>query len=427
MKAVSHKLLFPIAISAAAAIGLLKTLLLAVLLEPADFGRYAAFMGIAVVATIFISFGRIERTTKSWPRAWETGGFAFLRSDYSGAMRVLAGRGVALSLAGVLAAAFAYLGGFVGAPTAAGITLGSLLILPGAILLLTASGLRAVGSMRKLLAFTSARSGLALLIAAPLAALAGWEWALAGELVAQSLVAVWSWLAVRSEIAAGENRADFAERTTAIGEGRTLYASNLVGSLVPFGGRGFIALIADAAMAGAYAVAMVFVQVAQMFAGSVAQREGPLIIKLAQRGETGLLRQLVVPALLIALLAAGSFAAFLVSLAIPEAREFWAGYGLGPVAIGLTAIAMLAAFHMQLSFVLLALDGERDVLRGSILSAAATYSGFLIASLTGAGAAGFVAGVALGESLRAAYMLVAYRALRNARDRQGGARDAAGL
>ena len=417
MARLKPQIVFPIAISAASAVGLAKTLLLAAILAPEDFGRYAAFIGIAVVATVLISFGRIERTTKAWPRAWEAGGFDFLRADYAQAMRVLAGRGLALSAIGLMLAGFGLAGGAFGSITASGIALGSLLIVPGAVLLLTASGLRAAGSMRKLLAFTAARSGLTLLLATPLAWITGWQGALAGELVGQGLVAIWSWATVRRFFSGGAAGDGFAEGAMAVSHGRTLYASNLVGSLVPFGGRGFVALIADAAMAGAYAVAMVFVQVAQMFAGSVAQREGPLVIKLAQRGEIGLLRRLAIPALLMVLLAGGSFAIFMLSLAFPPARAFWDSYALGPIAIGMTAIAMLAAFHLQLSFLLLAFDAERHVLAGSILSALVTYAGFLVAAAYGAGAAGFVAGVALGESLRALYMLGVYRMLRGARDR----------
>ncbi len=420
MPRLSPALLFPVAISAAAAIGLVKTLLLAALLEPASFGRYAVFMGVAVVATILISLGRIERTTKAWPRAWEEGDFAFLARDQASASRLLALRGSIVAMVMLALAGLGTVAGWLPETTATGLALAALLVVPGVILLLTASGMRAIGSMRLLLAFTTARSGLALLIAAPLAMLAGWEWALAGEALAQALVALWSWLTVRRRFAAPSHDAAnaFEETAGAVREGRQLYSSNLIGSLVPFGGRGFIALIADAATAGAYAVAMVFVQIAQMFAGSVAQREGPLVIKLARRGETGLLRQLKVPAFLLTVLAAGSFAAFLISLQIPQAAEFWATYNLGVVAIGLTTIAMLAAFHMQLSFVLLAFDAERQVLRAAIVSTAVTYGGFLVASAMALGVPGFVASVAAGEGLRALYMLGAYLGLRRARDRK---------
>ena len=86
------QVLFSLAIAAASAIGLLKTLLLAVVLPPAAFGIYAALFGATVMATIFISMGRNERTMKAWPRAWEAGDPAYLLEDSRRAMQVLVKR-----------------------------------------------------------------------------------------------------------------------------------------------------------------------------------------------------------------------------------------------------------------------------------------------------------------------------------------------
>ena len=426
------QLVFSIAIAAASAIGLAKTLLVALVLQPADFGLYAALFGAAVMATTFLSFGRNERTMKAWPRAWEAGDYDFLLADGRQAMAVLLRRAVLAASLVCAAAALLGLGDVVGVSLGAGIALAGLLVVPGIAMLLTASGIRAAGSGRMLLAFTAGRTGAALLLVVPLAFLLGWEWALAGELVAQALVAAAGWAVFRRRCEAQEQtaRPRFAETPSAIAEGRTFYASGLLGSIVPFGGRGIIAVLADAATAGSYAVAMTFVQIAQMFTAAVAQREGPQIIKLVHRGETAILGRLALPGFLVLVLAAGTLAGFAASLLFAPAQAFWDSYGLGLAAIALTAMAMLASFHLQLSFVMLAFDAERRILAGSAISAALGVGGFAIAAANEAGPAGYIMGVAAGETLRCLYLLWSYfrlrASLRTGDSARGGAdRDAA--
>ena len=412
------QVLFSLAIAAASAIGLLKTLLLAVVLQPAAFGIYAALFGATVMATIFISMGRNERTMKAWPRAWEAGDPAYLLEDSRRAMQALVKRAALLAALAVGGAALAVAGDLVAPSLGIGIALAALLVAPGIALLLVASGTRAIGSSRLLLAFTAARTGCALLLAVPLAWQLGWQWALAGELAAQAAVALWGWRIVRARFArldASTEGSGFREGAEARAQGRTFYASSLVGSVVPFGGRGIIALLADAVTAGSYAVAMTFVQVAQMFTAAAAQREGPLAIKMVQRGQHAVLRRLVLPAIMVAALAAATLIAFLVSLAFPDLSEFWDGYGIGIPAMALTALAMVASFHMQMAFVILAFDGERHILIASTLSAIVSVAGFVMAALAASPPAGYIAGVAIGETLRSTYLLLAYRAIRRGR------------
>ena len=214
--------MYSISIAAVSAIGFAKTVLVALTLSPADFGIYAALLGIALSGS---------------------------------------------------------------------------LVVPGIAMLPTASGMRATDSAKLLLLFTVVRTATALFVVVPMAFFLGWERALAGEFAVQGLVAAWGWRTFARNCKAGHPSLDkrFTEAPAAVAEGRTLYASNLAGSVVPFGGRGIIALLADAATAGYYALAMTFVQIAQMFTPAVAQREGPEITKRAYRGEVAIARQLAIP------------------------------------------------------------------------------------------------------------------------------------
>ena len=73
---------------------------------------------------------------------------------------------------------------------------------------------------------------------------------------------------------------------------------------------------------------------------------------------------------------------------------------------------MVASFHIQLAFVLLAFDAERHILAGSVMSAVLGIGGFTVAAASSAEPADYIVSVAVGETARCLYLLLSYFRLR---------------
>ena len=402
----SGQLGFAVAISLAASTGLIKTVLLAFIMDAASFGQFATLTGAAIVVATVSSVGTIEQTVKYYPRAWAAKEFAELARHFRETGRKMF---VRTALIALLLAALLIFGGVYAEADPATIALATTLIVSNAQVLLVASMFRAIGAAHLILIFTFLRGGFSALVTVPLALKFDWPIVVLGEALAMAFLAIGSAIVLRRRVNAALPHS--IEGTTHIGareSGRQLYVSNVAQGLVPFGGRGFINWLADPRVAGYYAFNMIAVQVAQMFAGAVAQKEGPATIKRAAAGQTSLLRPMALPFAMVFALATAALAVFLITAEIPVFAELWDRYALSPWLMAISAVAMAGSISLLLQFVLIAIDEEASIVRSSLLAVIVVYGGFVLSHTLGAGIAGFMAAVAAGEWIKSLYLLRRY-------------------
>ncbi|MGV6838563.1 MAG: hypothetical protein ACWA40_00050 [Planktomarina sp.] len=354
-------------------LGFLKIIGLAVVLEAADFGNYITAISSAALASLLISFGKVEATTKEFPRYWEnqTYGTAWKRSFGIARILLLRCGGLGLSLLG---ASF-----FVPVlPTWPVLCIWVGLVLCTNLITLVTSLIRGIGDIKLIQNFTLMRGGVIFCAVMPMVFVANWQIILLTELGATALVvAIGFWGAWRTS---GPQRGTKAvtqnSPSTTHKDGRTLFFANSLSGTITLGDKSFINAAMGTAMAGAYGTVGLATQMGQLLTGLMSQKVGPDIIKSihTDQGLPHAMRLMRLPIALVItaalLLAAITFGA---KSFIPVVEAFFAARSITNTAITLGAVAMVLQLYLLIEFVVLAYDKETSLMRSSACAAALCY------------------------------------------------------
>lgn len=395
----------------ASSLGLVKMLVLASVLGPAGFGDYVAYFSTGTLVASLISVGAVERTIKVYPRLWIDGQAAAIAVD---AQRVATA--LALRVAGLLLAAMLVSAAFTSIRVedlalTAGVATGT------ALLSLAASAFRAAGSKALLQTFQMQRGVITLVLSLALGWALGWRGAMAGDVLATIVTAVWS-SRVLGQVIKDEMRGPATSRIlpsntpTEEGQGhRQLFLANLLVTGTQMADRAVVRVAAGPAIAGSYGLVMLLPQVAMMTVNVVVQYIGPLIIKFVHTGHRDQSR---ISQLRLQTLALGAFAAVLVVGALVAARlpvvgDLIARFAVSDVAWAVAGLVACGHITFVIEFHLIARDREPDVLRASAISALVFFGLYGALAAWGPSLEGFLAAAATAKGVQVVTLVAAHR------------------
>lgn len=406
--------IFAAAMLSATAFGFVKTFLLAALMPVAVFGLYIAAFGGATLLAMLLSFGDTEATYKSFPQLVATGRGDEMVVRVQKVLRRLFMRvAVVFVLAFGLAQVFAPFGlGPVG--------IGVIVIATFAFMMQTlmASIIRAIGSERLLPPFTAARGLAAMATTVPVAVTTqNWSAVLVAEGLAQAIVFLGTAFYLRRNLAAmsGAKPATSVcqDASHGIWAARLVYLATITTALIPYGGRSAIIALDGAAMAGAFGVLNVLVQVAQMLAGALTQKLGPALLREAilEGGEArmSLLQRFGLPILFLWTASALVFIGTALSFLVPAAAAFWHSYGITIPILAVTAVQMAMSAYLYMFFAAISVDREIDLFLAALASVVVFYGGILASAVFDAGLLGHVAAAASAYAVQTIYLFLRYR------------------
>jgi len=395
--------LFAVIMMAASSLGFIKAIGVAAVLPPAQFGLYISFLGIATLCSILCSLGRVEATIKLYPTFYARGQGAWIARHafrlWGRLACVIAAGGVAIWAA----LALWHLGGFdapaVAAPDLVLIALTAWLVTG---LTLVASLVRAIPDTGLLQRFTVTRGGLVMCVALPAAYLSqSWRITLLAEAVAMVLIlgvaVLWLKGPLRKGAQADAPAGDVQELAPETFKGGgALYLAGLVNATVPYGGRATVLFLSGAAVAGAFGLLTLLVQIGIMLASALSQRLGPRLIRDAANGRLDP-SIMVGPLVMMALLSVVSTLLLLVSLLVPAGAAFWSTYGIGAGLLAIVGLHLVLPSYLFLKFLLIARNEETAILKVACITALCFYGGVGISGWLGFGLWGYVCAAAFAD------------------------------
>lgn len=383
---------------AASAFGFLKSIGVARVLPPAEFGLYISYLGIATLLSIFSSLGRLETTYKLYPVMMLEGRG---REMALHAMRLWLHLGLTIGASG--ACWFLVQNVLIDLSGPGGFELGLILLAGWLItgLLLVASMARGVGNLRVLQMYTFARGAIVLAVALPAAILSGsWRVTLLSETAAMAVLLLISGYIIAGKARRARPSAPSNARPQDVTRGGgVLYLAVLASATVIYGGRSFVLYFVGPAMAGAFGLLTLIAQVGVMLAGALAQKLGPQLIRDAAS-------QKLDPAIMASSLGLmGVFSAtitgvLLLSSWVPAGAAFWAHYDISQWMLVLVGLQTFLPCYLFLKFLLMAKNREGAIF---IAAVAAALVFFVLAGLNGwfdGGLGGFVIAFAASELVR---------------------------
>ena len=364
----------------ASGLGFLKMIVLAIVLEPHDYGRYVSIFGLATLFGAIFSFGIIERTIKMYPRYWIDGRLGAILRDARNIINLLLSRFGILASISILISFFLTL-------TFSWIEIFSIFLLAflSALLALLASLYRAAGSKKALENFSIAR-GLSILV---LGFLGGFFFestgAIFGDIFGSIIVLFYSLFVIKRlyshrHVKVSKNRlADKVQTENFIGHGK-LYFANLFTGSTSMLDRALISANLGPSLAGSYGFIMLIPQIFQMLINIISQLIGPKIIKSNHLKKItvpqhGLLTQGGLFGLSIIFFVLCVF----VTKEIPFIREIFYKYKISNLSIVLSGLLSLGQIYSLIEFHLIALNAESFILRASLWSNIIFYLMFIIA------------------------------------------------
>ncbi|MDQ8030990.1 MAG: hypothetical protein REJ50_03165 [Bordetella sp.] len=396
---------------AASALGFVKFLTLAKIMPGAAFGDYVSIVGVAMLSASVLSFGAIEGTVKRYPRLWVAGQRAAIGSDARSILVRVTLRFLAVA---VLLAAINDVFGW--SYSRLDVVIGTLFGLGTALQALMASLLRAVDRASALASFSLARSSFAFVAAITGGALAGWEGALTGEVLACVVsLAQGRWIALRAyrDLPAGSG--EMAEQVPENRhDGLRLYLANTLSSVTGLGDRAFVNAALGAAAAGSYGVLAMVFQVGQLLVGILAQRIGTTFIKASYAGNTGYdaVRRIWLVFAGLLLVSGGMVGTLLLLERLNWPASFFDKYTLSPLSIILAGGVAAMQIYTVIEFYLLSRDQENGVLAASIIGAILLVGCFIIGSHNAWPLEWFIGSVFLAKAAQLLALVVAGRRAR---------------
>lgn len=381
----------------AAALGLAKLVVVAMVLAAPEFGSYAGAAGGAAIGSALFSFGLIEGTIKRFPRFWSGGE----RGRIIGAAKWIGLRIVLLTspilLIGIVIAYIAL--GLDGLISAIIIALFALVIVLGRVVSAMNQG---IGDPSLIWRFSFFRSGAALILTIAGAYFFGWKGAIVGEIVAVlASNAQGIWLVRHALPLNARSEPAFADHH--------LYVSALFTNLAASGDRALVAALAGSASAGSYAFALLFAQIGQVFVNILGQKAGPEIIK-AQRAGVSLrptVALLVIPVLgTLTVATAMIVAAYLVGY-LDAGRALFSKYGIGLAEIAVSCYIAITSLYVIVEYAAVSIDREKYVTLAGASSAIGLIFGAAVAWQQEAGPLAYLFALAFARSLQLAVLLFA--------------------
>lgn len=400
-RALGDETIFAVLMVAASSLSFIKSISLAMIFVPEQFGLYISSVGIATLISVLVSFGLIESTTKLYPHMYIMSDMAGIRSHMRRAISLLAVRIIAL-VAVAAAAKFVLPEQLQSLSYLTIVLVGGLSIAIGALLLM-ASLVRAIGSVRMLLMFSFLRGLFPLCLSLPTALYFSWHYVIGAEIVATWIVFEMTsrWSRKFNHPSSSASRSTLYEPS---GKGGfLLYIAGLSSTSITYGSRSLVAASYGTAVAGAFGTIGIIQQMGTMLGGVLAQKLGPALIKDAATGNMRLWR-IGLLALLMILFAAGATVGLVGSFYVPFFAKFWASYGISPQLLVLVGVSLFLPINLVFQFALIARNDEKTILYGSIGAAILCYSGFAITIVMGWGLSGFVLSVIAADLFQVALL-----------------------
>lgn len=406
--------IFAAAMLAAASFGLFKIFLLAAVMPVAIFGTYITAFGGAALLAMLVSFGDTEVTYKSYPQLLASGRNGDMVVSIIGVLRRILLRVTAVFVLAVV---------FVIAIAPFGLTaidIGATIVISFvfAMQTLMASIIRAIDAERLLPPFTMARGLSSLLATGAVAVMTeSWVAVLLAEGLAQVAVFVVTSLRLRREIDAPVKaslaNSNLQKVDHGIAAARYVYLATVIAALIPYGGRSAIAVLEGAAMAGAFGVLSVLVQLAQMLAGALSQKLGPALMREAilrgDKARSDWVQRFGLPVVFLWTASVLVFVGTALSFVVPSAAAFWHGYGITIPILAVASIQMAMSAYLYLFFAVISENRETDLLRAALASVVVFYGGTIASSIFGAGLLGYALAGAAASATQTIYLFLRYR------------------
>jgi len=276
---------YVVIMSFAAMIALVRGFIVAGILELFSFGLYATIVAVGMFSSALVSFGEIERTIKTFPRLWveERHRRSVVdRADKSAWVMILrAAAFFAFLLTCTLADAirsFAQMGMFV-----------ALIALGAALSSLYASAIRATCDVELLARNTLFRALIVLLFGLSGAYYFSWQGAILGEVSGAIIGVLITRHSVLGKMTFPAANDKYIRENDGIpappDRGLWLFFAGLLASAPVYLDRAFVASVLGAAMVGTFGFLLLFVTGANTFAGIIAQKVGPQLVKMQHLGD----------------------------------------------------------------------------------------------------------------------------------------------
>lgn len=357
------------AMMAAAALSMLRVLLVAEASTGAEFSRYAVTLSTGYFLGYLLSFGAVEESYKQFPRLVAQGGFTAILGPTARVFNQLGARG------GVLVVASVALWMVTGSNWLVELGLAIMFALVTSYSSAVASVQRALSNHGRLAGTNLMRSVLAIVFVAPAAYLSDIRWVIAGELVAGALgflasckladLTLQNLNGLRPSL---HSATDGILRGVTANKGLLVSVSAIITSVPYYLDKMFVAETFITSVAASYALLAIFLSAATLLINTIAQRIGAETIKMVL-GATSL-----VPVLRYvfrwSLWGVGVWWAFMLVVGISFQFKLLPD-GLLKYEIPLTylyPVAVMGALGVTglVEFLLLAVDEERKLFRSAL-------------------------------------------------------------
>jgi hypothetical protein len=269
------------AMMAAAALSMLRGLLVAEASTAAEFSRYAVTLSTGYFLGYLLSFGAVEETYKQFPRLFAQGGFTAILGLTASVFSQLGARG------GVLVVASVALWVVTGSNWFFELGLAIMFALVSSYTSAVASVQRALSNHGRLAGANLMRSALAFVLVVPGAYLSDIRWVIAGELVAGVLgflascklagLTLENLNGLRPSLHSATNG---VLRGVTANKGLLVSVSAIITSVPYYLDRMFVAEIFTTSIAASYALLAIFLSAATLLINTIAQRIGAETIKM---------------------------------------------------------------------------------------------------------------------------------------------------
>ncbi|WP_198152651.1 hypothetical protein [Tsuneonella dongtanensis] len=397
---------FLIVMLGASALTMARMAVVAGLLLPSDFARYATIIATGAYLATIISFGAVEQTIKAFPRLVEDGQEGLLRGRSGAIFAVLAKRSVMVGLP-ALAVGLAF-----DVEWASDLAISAAYALVTAGMALVASLQRAMHDTRKLALGTVLRTAVVFACVVAAAWVAGVDAILAAEIGATGFVCLLSvFLFVPRSSQSADREPETEAPATGDRSGVTVFLAYGAVNVPYYLDRLYVSAVMGREVAGRYAVLALFLMFAALLVGILAQRVGPDAIRLVhrERHSRSAARHMALwigLASAVWLLAIGGAATLFSWEGLPEGI---ARYAIEPDLLAPIAVSGVLLNVGLLEFLIIALDREAALLRAALGFLALVLMAAMAIALTGQGLYAMLWALAGCRLIYAALLLVALR------------------
>ncbi len=375
----------------ASAMGFIKLISLAYYMPAHEYGQYLTYFGIATFASLMMSLGLTEKTTKDYPRRWLSGQRQLILIDALRISRILTLRYVTAGAIVIVFSVFNLIH-----ITFLVVIYITILALTAGLLALVGSLYRAVGSQKSLQNFTLCRYVFTLLVALPAGSLLGWQGAIVGDIIGGLLSILFAVKQLR-QLYRNDTSAVPIDVVSAGNEKSyyQVYFANVVVAPQSMLDRAWINNTLGPGLAGTYGVVMLIPQIVQLLANVVVQHIGPLVIKLVHLDQTTNNRQSTIAfnAAMLAIFSLVLTASALLAKRLPYLDYIFIKFQISDISLVMVGVIACSQIYGLIEFHLIARDREQDIFNASFASFVIFIISFALAAEFKAGVEWFLAGI----------------------------------